>query len=134
MEKEIEFKKLYFRSFRQIEDFYNKMKIGTIVKWENNVGSKLGIYMGGNIQFAVLEIAKDKSVKECVDNLLLNSDIKVKFENIAAVLLSTYVCFSEYRQEELLLWCMKKKLLLKSEKVKSSYCTFRRRLMLPNDN
>ena len=35
MEKEIEFKKLYFRSFRQIEDFYNKMKIGTIVKWEN---------------------------------------------------------------------------------------------------
>ena len=64
MEKEIEFKKLYFRSFRQIEDFYNKMKIGMIVKWENNVGSKVGIYMGGNIQFAVLEIAKDKSVKE----------------------------------------------------------------------
>lgn len=111
MEKEIEFKKLYFRSFRQIEDFYNKMKIGTIVKWENKVGSKIGIYMGGNIQFAVLEIKNNKTVKECVDNLLLNSDIKVKFENIAAVLLSTYVCISDYRQEELLLWCMKKKLL-----------------------
>ena len=25
MAKDIEFKKLYFRSFRQIEDFYNKM-------------------------------------------------------------------------------------------------------------
>lgn len=116
MEKEIEFKKLYFRSFRQIEDFYNKMKIGTIVKWENNVGSKLGIYMGGNIQFAVLEVAKDKSVKKCVDNLLLNSDIKVKFKNIAAVLLGSYVCFSDYRQEELLLWCMKKKLLMNNTK------------------
>ena len=116
MEKEIEFKKLYFRSFRQIEDFYNKMKIGTIVKWENNVGSKIGIYMGGNIQFAVLEVAKDNSVKECVDNLLLNSDINVKFENIAAVLLSPYICFSDYRQEELLLWCMKKKLLMNNTK------------------
>ena len=116
MAKDIEFKKLYFRSFRQIEDFYNKMKIGTIVKWESITNTKIGIYMGDNIQFAVLKIAKDKSVKECVDNLLLNSDIKVKFENIAAVLLSTYVCFSDYRQEELLLWCMKKKLLLKSNK------------------
>lgn len=115
MEKEIEFKKLYFRSFRQIEDFYNKMKIGTIVKWENNVGSKIGIYMGGNIQFAVLDI-NHKTVKECVDNLLLNSDIKVKFENIAAVLLTTYVCISDYRQEELLLWCMKKKLLMDNTK------------------
>lgn len=116
MEKEIEFKNLYFRSFRQIEDFYNKMKIGTIVKWENNVGSKVGIYMGGNIQFAVLEIKNNKTVKECVDNLLLNSDTKVKFKNIAAILLSTSVCISEYRQEELLLWCMKKKLLMDNTK------------------
>ena len=97
MEKEIEFKKLYFRSFRQIEDFYNKMKIGTIVKWENNVGSKVGIYMGGNIQFAVLEIAKDKKLvlivmgsvgSKTVNDKIFNSIDKFRGKNYSVVIVT----------------------------------------------
>lgn len=115
MEKDIEFRKLYFRSFKQIEDYYNKMPIGTILKMESITDNKIRIYKGDKTQFAVLDI-NHKTVKECVDNLLLNPDANVKFENNETILLSTSVCISDYRQEELLLWCMKKKLLIWSNK------------------
>lgn len=114
MEKDIDFKKLYFRSFNQLDNFYNKMKIGTIVKREGKDYDTIGIFMGGNMQFALLAIVtnRNKTVKELVDNLLLNPDKKVTVEENATILLSPFICISEYRQEELSLWCMKKRLLL----------------------
>lgn len=114
---DIEFKKLEFRSFRQIEKFYNDMKIGTILKCTSVSHTKIRIYMG-NMMFAVLE--DTITAKELVDNLLLNPAMDVSINKSLQSLLEPYISISYYRQEELMLWGIKKCLLLKNDIQKSS--------------
>lgn len=114
--KDIEFRvfePVKVTTYKELIQFFTNLKIGTVLKCNSVSHTRLYICLG-NEKFVVLEAEREKTVKDLIDDLLLNPMKEVETITTVKMMLD-YLSIGFYRQEELLLWCMKYRLLGKDD-------------------